>query len=285
MNISVQHTEHSIRAADGGTLFAVSAGPAAGEAVVCLHGHGADHLMWAPQIDRYSREGYRVIVPDIRGHGRSARAERLTVGDWAEDVHALLRHFSLQRVHLIGVSMGGVIAGEFACRYPQHLSSLVLADTFGKLRSFKEKAVGASVVWAFRLMRLLPRNMFIAQITGAYDFPGGEAAARYFKRATEQADFDQLILTRRALYQVDTEERLADFPGPALVLAGERAGDFFVNFSRRLARSLNTEPVLLAGGMDPSNLTAQEEFDSRVLWFLAEASQRGSGSSAAAGAV
>ena len=264
-------TELSITADDGAQLNVVTAGPSGGEPVVLIHGHGAEHGMWNPQLERYAREGYYLIAPDMRGHGKSAPALRIEAGDWAEDLYCILRHLAIDQVHLIGVSMGGIIAGEFTCRYPAAVRSLILSDSFGKLRGIKETALGTAFFLSFRFLRLLPRSKLADYYGGAYDFPGGEKAAQYFRDAAMRIDFRQLAATRRAINRIDTEERLSRYAGPSLVMVGTRPGELFVNMSHRLANALGTQAVLLEGALDPSNLTAAEQFDRRVLAFLASA--------------
>ncbi|MEF9883943.1 alpha/beta fold hydrolase [Streptomyces sp. P9-A4] len=113
-----------------------------GPALLLVHGHPFDHTMWQPQTDRFSRT-HRVIAPDLRGYGRTplgARPEtadadtdtdRLTLlGDFAEDLVALLDELDIDECVLAGLSMGGQIAMELYRRHPGRVRGLVLADTF-----------------------------------------------------------------------------------------------------------------------------------------------------------
>ncbi|HNW86829.1 MAG TPA: alpha/beta hydrolase [Candidatus Limiplasma sp.] len=84
-------------------------------AVVLLHGYGVDAKMWAPQLEALG-DAYG-IVPDIRAHGRSRPCGNFTVAEAAEDLHAILEAEHCRRFVLIGLSMGGLIAQEFARRY------------------------------------------------------------------------------------------------------------------------------------------------------------------------
>ncbi len=80
-----------------------------GDPVVLLHSGYVDHRVWSDQIPALAAE-YRVIAPDVRGHGFSANATRPF--RWADDLAALLRHLDAGPAVLVGSSMGGVIATD-----------------------------------------------------------------------------------------------------------------------------------------------------------------------------
>jgi pimeloyl-ACP methyl ester carboxylesterase len=101
-----------------------------GEAIVLVHGHPFDRSMWGPQADHFSRSGYRVIAPDLRGYGESTVVPGITpLETFARDIAGLLDHLELGRVVLGGLSMGGQIVMEFHRLFPDRIRALVLADT------------------------------------------------------------------------------------------------------------------------------------------------------------
>lgn len=100
-----------------------------GEPVLLIMGFGSGKELWQPQIDELSRD-HRVIAFDNRGVGASELGdEPLTMRVFARDVLRLLDELGEERVHLVGVSMGGMISQEFAIRYPARLRSLTLIAT------------------------------------------------------------------------------------------------------------------------------------------------------------
>jgi pimeloyl-ACP methyl ester carboxylesterase len=102
----------------------------AGEALVLVHGHPFDRSMWRPQVERFSRAGWRVIVPDLRGYGESTVVPGKTTLDvFARDIAALLDRLGVDRFVLGGLSMGGQIVLECHRLFPHRLRGLVLADT------------------------------------------------------------------------------------------------------------------------------------------------------------
>ena len=96
-----------------------------GEPVVFIHGFSLDHRMWQGQME-FAKQ-YRVVCYDVRGHGRSAAELPWTAGDQVADLLAVLDQLRIQRAHLVGLSMGGGIAVNFALAHPERVKSLVLA--------------------------------------------------------------------------------------------------------------------------------------------------------------
>ena len=100
-----------------------------GEPLVLVMGLGGHGRTWALQVAAFSPH-YRVVTVDNRGAGRSdAPDEPYDTPLFADDLRAVLDELALERVHLLGASMGGLIAQEFYHRYPGRVRSLMLACT------------------------------------------------------------------------------------------------------------------------------------------------------------
>ena len=101
-----------------------------GEPLVLVHGHPFDRSMWRPQFEAFSRSGWRVIVPDIRGYGETTVVPgATTLETFARDLVGLLEALQVDRIVLGGLSMGGQIVMEFYRLFPHRVRGLVLADT------------------------------------------------------------------------------------------------------------------------------------------------------------
>lgn len=106
--------------------------PDAKEAIVMLHGYSADKEVW-PRFARHLVDDYRVIIPDLAGHGEAGfdTAWDYRAPAQARRVVALLDQLGIEKVHIIGNSMGGLIAAHFALAYPQRTRSVGLIDPAG----------------------------------------------------------------------------------------------------------------------------------------------------------
>jgi len=99
-----------------------------GPAILCLHGRWGRGETWVDFIRHYGKK-YRVIAPDQRGHGLSAKPlSKYTAEEMAADMVQLLEFLKLDSVILVGHSMGGRVAGYLAALYPKFVKALVILD-------------------------------------------------------------------------------------------------------------------------------------------------------------
>jgi len=107
-----------------------------GEDIVLIHGLAANHSFWRFDLLLSLAKDYRVTIFDLRGHGYSDMPPSgYTSADMANDLFHLSKHLGITRTHLIGHSLGGVVALHYAVLYPDRVSSLVIADS--RVRTFQ----------------------------------------------------------------------------------------------------------------------------------------------------
>ncbi|MGF1520990.1 MAG: alpha/beta fold hydrolase [Leptolyngbyaceae cyanobacterium] len=126
------------------------------EAMVLLHGIGADHAMWQPQMEEFADNSFYVLAPDLLGHGQSSKVKHLELRDWENQIFDLLREHQRETCILVGVSMGGVIAQSFAVNHPDRVSRLIVSDTLAELKTPLERVLGLSQMigfWFFKYVR------------------------------------------------------------------------------------------------------------------------------------
>jgi 3-oxoadipate enol-lactonase len=108
----------------------------AGPLVIFLHGIGGNRTNWHDQLPEFGAH-FHAVSWDARGYGGSDDyTGPLDFGDFAIDLARVIDHFGRVRAHLVGLSMGGVVAMDFAARYPDRIASLTLCDSmpgFGHL--------------------------------------------------------------------------------------------------------------------------------------------------------
>jgi pimeloyl-ACP methyl ester carboxylesterase len=120
------HMDSGVAEVDGGTLAWESAGE--GEDVVFLHPGLWDSRVWDEPFGAFSR-AYHVVRYDLRGYGRSSRPEPGRPYSHVDDLAALMDATDVERGALVGNSLGGRIAIDFALTHPERVTALVLAAT------------------------------------------------------------------------------------------------------------------------------------------------------------
>ncbi len=111
-----------------------------GELVVFMHGIGGNRRNWRHNLPVFG-EHFRAVAWDARGYGDSDDYDaELRFGDFADDLAKVLDYFGEERAHIIGLSMGGRIAMDFACSYPHRLHTVTLCATNTGFSRFSPEA-------------------------------------------------------------------------------------------------------------------------------------------------
>ncbi len=196
--------------------------PSGNPVVLLLHGLGATSDSWAAQVPVLVEAGYRVIAPDARGFGRSTYRGHTSVPAMAADMAELLRRLEISSAHVVGISMGGTLALQLALDHSTYVQSLLLANTFAKLRP------DALSGWLYFALRLLLVH------TLGLEAQARAVVRRIFPRENQdhlrealveqimQADPRGYRATMRALTRFNIEGRLAEIGVPTLVITGEK---------------------------------------------------------------
>jgi pimeloyl-ACP methyl ester carboxylesterase len=185
-----------------------SRAPDGAPAVVCLHGSGADSIVWSAQLSRLRRQ-YSIIAPDLPAHGRSEGEPLQSAADYARWLHAFVQTLELERFFIMGHSFGGAVAQEFARMHPEQVLALVLIGTgtrfklSGTYRELFEKGLDPDNPEV--------RDQIPEQFLEAYAF---------LKNNSSPVLHADLMAAGR----FDSREWIASVTAPALVMRG--AGDY-----------------------------------------------------------
>jgi len=242
-----------------------------GPPLMLIHGLGACHKLWQPQIEPFS-QNFKVIVYDVRGHGESSGYhEKYSVKLFASDLKALLDLLGVKKVHLCGLSLGGLIAQQFAIDYPTMVHKLVLAGTFchipmwGKIQIAFYKFLNR-IVLTFVSMegygRIAARGLFRKREQ--------EELRDFFIKEVYKISKKELFKVLDATYSFDSLKALKKIGSPTLILnaEGEKRERQQAEILHREIK--NSRKELILDTFHASNLEKPREFNKLVLDFLLE---------------
>jgi pimeloyl-ACP methyl ester carboxylesterase len=108
--------------------------------IVFIHGVGLTYEIWQPQLDFFTN--YSTLAYDILGHGKSSlKKQNISFDDFSDQLIKLIDELNFQKIHLVGFSIGSLIARNFATKFNDRLQSLVLLGSIYKRTEQQQKIV------------------------------------------------------------------------------------------------------------------------------------------------
>ena len=249
-----------------------------GPAVVLIHGHSVDLRMWQYQAPALTDAGYRVVRYDVRGHGRSTvPAEGYTWENYSADLAGLAGSLSLEAAHLVGISMGGGIALQFALDSPHRVLSLTLVDAALPGFTYSEEFTSRIEELVQAVQTEGPRSAF-ERLWLAHPFfdglrrhPERFAFLREMALSYPAADYREGAVPPG--YAPTVVDRLAQIAAPALILVGEQDIPDFRLIADLLAVNLpNARQLVLPGCGHVPPLEDTDAFNEALIAFLRDVS-------------
>ena len=244
-----------------------------GPPVVLLHGGVLHSGMWDSQFELLARSGYKAVRYDARGHGSSSTPTE----DYAlhEDLHDLLEALGVDHAALVGMSMGGATAIDFALSYPRMVEALVLVgpgisgmefqDPFvlecheRQRAAIEDRDAAEYVEWFLRY-----------GVDGPYRSPeqvDPDVRGRCREMASETVA--NHAAARGALIELAATERVEELRVPILAMIGELELPDIVGVVDLLERkALDVKKIVFTGAGHMLNLERVEEFNRALLELL-----------------
>lgn len=212
-----------IAIAEGLTLECERSG--SGEPLLMVMGLSGTRHHWGEPFLEELRRSFEVLTYDHRGVGRSSRVEApFTIADLARDAASLLRALEIEQAHVLGISMGGMVAQELALAQPEMVRSLTLGCTYcGGSRSVPTGMgvlEGLAAAMASGSYEVAVRAMWEVNVSPRFA-ADAEAWERFLAIGREHRVAREVIIAQwQAIMGHDTCERLAEISAPALAIHG-----------------------------------------------------------------
>lgn len=238
-----------------------------GAPLLCLHGGmGADAgSLRVPGILNLAQLGIRLIIPDQRGHGRSERTNQVDYSHntWTADVRDLAQCLGLRRFALLGHSYGGFLALEYANRWPESLTHLILVATSAGPVSAQAVNVGTDAELREHFRGIWPRF-----------FVRDDKHWPVFESLQFSADAYTAAFARE-LPAYDLRAHIAGLDVPTLLIVGQ-SDPYRVDMEWLAAHLPNPTLCTFDGVGHFPFVEAAEHFSRRVAAFIHEGHDRGS---------
>lgn len=242
-----------------------------GEAIpiVFLHGVGSDKSVWHPQLAFFSRER-RAVAFDYPGYGDSDPApEGTTRDDYASAIFSAMHEIGIDRAHICGLSLGGVVAIAMHHAHSKRCESLILADTFAVHpdgKAIYERSLAASE--NLRAAAEARVDILLAQ-------PADPAIRREVVETMARIDPAAYCIGAEAVWLADQRERAAQIHVPTLVLVGQRDLVTPPELSNELVDLVpEARMQVIAGAGHIGNLEKPAEFNEMLGEFINEVERR-----------
>ena len=239
-----------------------------GDPLVMIAGFSSNQGTWMAQVPFFKKH-FQVVTFDNRGVGKSSKpAAPYTTRMMADDAVALMDHLNIKKAHILGVSMGGMIAQELAINYPERVSRLVLACTYccktGDSGDTSEQA---------KSLKLSPRKMAAAMINLAVNKPFYRLVFGFMAKMQlpfmNAADRIGLEGQTAACLVHNTLDRLPSIQAPVLVIVGTDDRLIKSTSSDVIAGKIpHARLVKVEGGSHMFFVESRKEFNTQVLNFL-----------------
>ena len=247
-----------------------------GEPLVMILGLGGDVTAWQMQIPALKKH-FKVIVFDNRDVGRSSEAtEPYQIADIADDAAALMNALDIEQAHILGASMGGMIAQELVLNHPHKIRKLILLCTLARCPRF--------LVHRFRLWKWIWERDPDHEVLPIAGMQLGMMSAEFFKDDT--AVDEMLEQMRKPLYpqslvawsrQVDAAanfdslDRLSAIKASTLILVGDQDMSTPVWANREIAEAIpEAQLQILEGGNHAVAWEMVDQVNQAIVDFLEE---------------
>ena len=216
-----------------------------GDALLFIHGL-SDNLLYWEVLSSSLKKDYQVIRVDLRGHGESELgSEEISISTHVNDLKTLLDELNIEKINLIGFSLGGAVALDFTVKYPKLVESLILMSTF-----FKADEYSANMFNQFK--KVLNRgfeeffDFMLPLVLCPNVIDSNKKELEMLKQISSQsANVEAYIKSVDACLNFDVENDLSDIKVPTLILAGQYDKIFPLSMQKELQSKIKTSKLIV----------------------------------------
>mgnify|MGYP001819590585 CR=1 FL=1 len=236
-----------------------------GEPLLLIHGALVRSTMWRPQIEAFSG-AFQVIACDLPAHGETPDLPgAYTISALSEWVGQQLDSLGIGRAHVIGHSLGGMVAQQLAVSQPDRVQRLVLAEAAYGTRNTTWERVQTGFARPF--LRLIPQSMLVDLSVRQYGSLHAHVA-EFLKEEMGRYDHRTSVRVMSAAFGFAGKDQLRAIRSPTLVLVADKNKQTHAQGREMAARIPDARLQIIPHSLHMLNMDNPEAFNHVVLAFL-----------------
>ena len=249
-----------------------------GECLVLIHGFSDNLKMWYNQVPKLS-EKYKVLVYDVRGHGQTESDDNgFSIDLFADDLHELTEALKIEKMHVLGFSMGGRIGFSFALKHPEKVKCLILANSGipGPSLQRSEQQLMEMAEKQELLRKLLETCDIeaISEIMTVYSFSPGikdrmpEVFHKYKTLKLDNDPIHYVAIMKAIVDNMENPPDLTQLKCPALIIVGEHDAFMSLDVAKSMKIAMPDAKIEYLPTGHAAALEMPGKFNHAVIEFL-----------------
>lgn len=242
-----------------------------GTPLIFIHGVGLDHAMWEFQVKPFERH-YRVITYDMMGHGESEKPHGpYTLSQFVAQLDELMKGLDIKAAHIVGFSMGGLVAQAFAAQHPDKAASLIVVSSVAKRSEEQRNSVWVRVTEVETMGHTSTIDAAILRWFDDRFISLHPESVQRIRQRLENNDPSSYLAAYKVFASADEEvyELLARIRCPALILTGELDKGSTPQMAKLMAECIpNSQVVVIPHVRHMLPVESADEFNRLALAFL-----------------
>ena len=239
------------------------------EPLVFIHGVGLDHRMWDSQIA--SLNNYSTITYDLLGHGKTPyNKEEISLNDFSDQLYCLLNFLKIDKINLVGFSLGSLIALDFASKFQDKLKSLTVIGTTYK-RTAEQRALVIERFEQAKLNKPISKQALKRWFTDKYLNDHPEIYDQFIKILTKDGEDHLNFLKAYKLFahHKDDINIIKRIKTKTLVMTGSNDPGSTVTMSKSLSKDLiNSSFVEINNGKHLCSIEYSDDVNMKLKKFI-----------------